>query len=102
MSAAISNGRGRLRCKQCRNDAVARRRKKVKRLLVEYKGGKCERCSYDRCVEALDFHHRDPNEKDFSISKDGHTLALEKLKQEVDKCDLVCANCHREIHAGYV
>lgn len=72
-------------------------RKRLKEKLVEYKGGKCERCGYDKCITALEFHHIDPNEKEFSIgSKD--VLSFEKCKKEVDKCMLLCANCHREIH----
>lgn len=51
-------------------------------------------------MEALDFHHRDAAEKDFGISYKGHTKALERLKKEVDKCILLCANCHREEHAN--
>jgi len=72
-----------------------RRRTKVK--LVEYKGGKCERCSYNKCMDALEFHHKDKKQKDFSIS--GKSWSYEKLKKEVDKCMLVCSNCHKEIHA---
>lgn len=74
--------------------------KRYKKLLVDYKGGKCQICGYDKCIQALDFHHIDPNIKSFSIS--GGTKSLDKLKQEVDKCILVCANCHREIHAGLI
>ena len=74
--------------------------KRYKKLLVDYKGGKCQICGYDKCIQALDFHHIDPNIKSFSIS--GGTKSLDKLKQEVDKCILVCANCHREIHAGII
>ena len=70
---------------------------KVKNKLVEYKGGKCEKCGYNRCIDALEFHHKDPNQKDFSIG--GKSWSFEKLKNEVDKCILVCANCHREIHS---
>jgi DNA-binding CsgD family transcriptional regulator/transcription elongation factor Elf1 len=69
---------------------------KAKKLLVEYKGGECERCGYNKCIDALEFHHKNKNEKDFSIS--GKSWSFEKLKNEVDKCILVCANCHREIH----
>lgn len=47
----------------------------------------------------MDFHHRDPNQKDFGIGT-GHTRAWEKVKAELDKCILVCRNCHGEIHAG--
>lgn len=89
---------GTYRCKECRKDAVidTRRRNKIK--LVEYKGGKCERCGYDKCIDALEFHHLNPDEKDFGLSC-GDTRSLEKLKAEADKCIMVCANCHREIHA---
>lgn len=58
-------------------------------------------CGYDRCPRALDFHHRDPQEKDFEIAK-ARDYSLkkdgEKLKRELDKCDLLCSNCHRELH----
>ena len=64
--------------------------------LVNYKGGKCERCGYDKCVQALQFHHLNPDEKDFAIS--GKSYSFERLKKEVDKCIMVCANCHIEIH----
>ena len=73
-------------------------RKRTKQLLVEYKGSKCELCGYDKCIEALEFHHINENTKEFAIS--GSTKSFEKQKQEVDKCILVCANCHRELHAG--
>lgn len=75
-------------------------RRNVKRRLIEYKGGKCQICGYNRCINALEFHHLDPNEKDFTIS--GGTKSFESLKPEVDKCILVCSNCHREIHAGLI
>ena len=75
-------------------------RKRVKIRLIEYKGGKCETCGYSRCIEALQFHHRDPKEKDFQIS--GTTKAFETLKREVNKCSLLCANCHTELHAGSI
>lgn len=69
---------------------------KAKRLLVEYKGGECEKCGYKKCIDALEFHHKDPNEKDFTIS--GKSWSFERLKKEADKCILVCSNCHKEIH----
>lgn len=80
--------------------AVARRRKKLREQAVEYKGGKCVLCGYDRCQNALDFHHLDPKVKEFGSSRDGMTRSWERTKKEVDKCILVCSNCHREIHAG--
>ena len=69
-------------------------------MAVEYKGGRCQVCGYDRCIEALEFHHLDPTQKDFGISHKGYTRSWEKVKEEVDKCILLCANCHREFHAG--
>ena len=80
--------------------AVQRRREKVRLMAVEYKGGRCQVCGYDRCTEALEFHHLDPTEKDFGISHKGYTRSWEKVKEEADKCILLCANCHREAHAG--
>lgn len=71
-------------------------RRKAKIKLVEYKGGECERCGYKKCIDALEFHHKNPSEKDFTIS--GKSWSFERLKKEVDKCIMVCSNCHKEIH----
>jgi DNA-binding Lrp family transcriptional regulator len=79
-----------------KTQAVINWRKRKKQELVVYKGGKCERCGYDKSIEALQFHHIKPSEKDFSIS--GKSYSIERLKKEVDKCIMVCANCHIEIH----
>ena len=69
-----------------------------KRDLIAYKGGKCSKCGYNKDVTgAYDFHHLDPKEKYFNISKKMY-INIELLKQEVDKCVLVCRNCHAEIH----
>ena len=84
--------------KVTKSEAVITWRKRTKIKLIEYKGGKCELCGYNKCTSALHFHHLNPNEKDFSIS--GKSLSFEKLKSEVDKCVLVCSNCHSEIHEG--
>lgn len=80
--------------------AVSKRRKKLKEMAREYKGNKCVICGYNRCSSALDFHHKDPKKKDFSLSVRGLTRSWDKIKNEINKCVLVCANCHREIHAG--
>lgn len=87
------------RCVKCRSEAVQRRRDKLKQLSVDYLGGKCSRCGYCKCIQALDFHHKDPTQKDFSIAHKGHTRSWERVKSELDKCILLCANCHREVHA---
>lgn len=73
-------------------------RSRVKEDLIKYKGGKCIICGYCKNVpRAYDFHHRNPEEKEFNISK-YTVLNTERLKKEVDKCDLLCKNCHAELH----
>jgi len=80
-------------------EKVIRSRQKKKRLLVEYKGGKCERCGFQSDImEVYDFHHINPDEKEFGLAGGGKNLSLEKCKKEVDKCQLVCKNCHAIIH----
>lgn len=71
----------------------------IKRWALEYKGNKCSICGYDKCSQALDFHHLDSNLKDFNLSDRDLILDWKILKKELDKCILVCANCHRELHA---
>ena len=88
---------GRLRCKKCSVDAVQKRREQIKLMSVDYKGGKCEICGYCKCVNALEFHHVDEN-KDFGIGEKGYTRSWDKVKKELDKCMLLCSNCHRETH----
>ena len=80
--------------------AVQKRRKKIRQMAIEYKGGRCSICGYSRCVEALEFHHLDPSSKDFGISSKGYTRSWKKVKEELDQCAILCANCHREVHAG--
>ena len=80
-------------------DAVRTHRKKLKIKAVQYMGGKCKLCGYDRCYDALDFHHTNESEKRFNFSQH-FNRKWETLKPELDKCILVCATCHREIHAG--
>ncbi|MBI2337378.1 MAG: hypothetical protein HYU97_11525 [Deltaproteobacteria bacterium] len=80
--------------------AVAKRRKKIREMAIDYKGGCCRSCGYNKCPEALEFHHLDPSEKDFAISQYGHSRSWERVQRELDKCVMLCANCHREIHAG--
>jgi 5-methylcytosine-specific restriction endonuclease McrA len=80
--------------------AVVKRRKKIKHLSIEYKGGKCQSCGYNKCEEALKFHHIDPKTKSFGIGAKGYTRSWEKVRAELDKCILLCANCHREAEAG--
>lgn len=89
------------RCKDCFNKYCIDRWKKRKIKAIEYKGGKCECCSYDKFYGALEFHHLDPSEKDADWGK-MRLWNWDKIKLELDKCICVCANCHREIHKDMV
>jgi transposase-like protein len=92
----------RLRCTKCRAEAVARRRRKVKEILIEEAGGACAICGYARHPAALQFHHVDPADKSFGLGVRGITRSLEELRKEAAKCVLLCANCHAELEAGAV
>ena len=85
------------RMTKCGTCCTTSARKNLKKRCVEYKGGSCEKCSYNRCISALEFHHIDPTKKDFGIG-DGSSRKWDSLKIELDKCLMLCANCHREIH----
>lgn len=96
---AAQRENGKFCCNRCKNRYyVTKRRKDLKKALVAYKGGKCEKCGYDKCIAAMDFHHENPTEKEFGLSQRGLTKSLNILKKEADKCLLLCANCHRETH----
>lgn len=84
-------------CKQCVSDQALERTKQLKAQAVAYKGGKCQKCGYSKSLAALDFHHRNPHEKEFAISS-VKWKNFDRIQPELDKCDLLCANCHRERH----
>ena len=96
------NTRGCYRCKKCRADAVTRRRRTVKAILVAEAGGRCAICGYDRCHAALAFHHLDPGEKRMVVSAQGMGIGIARLREEARKCVLVCHNCHSELETGAV
>jgi transposase len=93
-------GRGYYRCKRCRSEQVADRRRALKAALVAEAGGRCCVCGYDRCVAALEFHHLDPADKRLGIAAGGLGHSLERLRQEIAKCALLCSNCHAEVESG--
>lgn len=84
--------------KRLNYDRLRKRRKDRKEKAVAYKGGRCQKCGYSKSLKALEFHHRDMRKKDFVISAVRIYVAWDKLVKELDKCDLLCANCHREAH----
>lgn len=83
-------------CYDCMPDGVQLTRGAFLAKIKIQRGGKCERCGYDKCIKALEFHHLDPNKKDFTISNDH--FKLDEAVEESKKCILICANCHRELH----
>jgi len=89
-------------CKPCNNADKLKRQRGFKQKAVDYKGGECQCCGYNKCNNALDFHHVDPKTKKFGIGKQRRTNLTDEIKEELDKCILVCSNCHREIHAGVI
>lgn len=78
-------------------ELVAAYRRKIKTMAIIYKGGECIICGYSRYHSALDFHHINPENKNFQISS-GNTYAWSTVKDELDKCVLLCKNCHSELH----
>lgn len=96
----VLEARGYYRCRRCRSERVANRRRAVKTQLIEEAGGRCQLCGYDRCARALQFHHVDPASKRFAIALRGVTRAIARAREEAAKCVLLCANCHAEVEAG--
>ncbi len=99
---ALVGSERRPRCKKCRAEAVARRRRRVKETLAKEAGGRCELCGYNRSFSALEFHHRDRKKKLFGIAERGLTRSIEEVRSEAKKCALLCSNCHAEVEAGLV
>lgn len=81
-------------CSTCRNWY---HRKEKKKRCVEYKGGECTQCR-ETDIDILAFHHRNPEEKNFGIAYNLNEIKWEKLKEELDKCDILCMNCHTKLH----
>lgn len=82
-----------------KNKSKSDRAKRIKTEIVNLNGGKCIRCGYSKCIKALHFHHRNPELKSFEL--DVRTISsksLDSILEEAAKCDLLCANCHTEVH----
>jgi 5-methylcytosine-specific restriction endonuclease McrA len=91
-----STAMGRDICQSC---ITVNSRRKNKKKFIDYKGGKCQICGYNKYDGALKFHHIDPTKKDFAPSK-LNNRSFKNAKEELDKCVLLCGNCHDEVHAG--
>jgi transposase len=97
----VREPRGYYRCRKCRQEAVVRRRRSVKEILVMEAGGRCRLCGYDRCSAALQFHHLDPGAKEFGVAQGGMARSIDRLRVEAHKCVLLCSNCHAEVESGF-
>lgn len=84
-------------CKICMNSRNAGRMMRNKLAAINAKGGCCERCGYDRNPKALEFHHKEPDKKDYTVAK-LKNASLPKILKEIEKCLLLCSNCHKEVH----
>lgn len=84
--------------KKCYLEQNKKSRKEFRVWFNEYKSGlKCSKCPENHPA-TLDFHHRDPKQKDFTISGTGTSIGRKKLLKEIKKCDILCSNCHRKWH----
>ena len=89
---------------KCR-EADQKWRRFIKSVIVHAMGGKCTCCGYNGCNSALEFHHLNPNEKDFGFGDYKYTINETRwpdIVKELKKCILVCSNCHREIHDNLI
>ena len=74
------------------------RHRRIKKA-VDLKGGECNRCGYSKCIRSLQFHHTDPALKQFELnSRTMLSHSWDSIVKELDKCELLCANCHSEHH----
>lgn len=89
-------------CQSCTSRRMRERGNLLKQKCVEYKNNKCYICGYNKYIGAMDFHHIDPTRKEFNISEFRSFTFGDKVRYELDKCILVCSNCHREIHGNIV
>ena len=85
-----------IHCKKCHTQVAYESQKATRLQAIEYKGGCCEHCGYNNYTGALQFHHKDPTQKD--PKEFGRKKNWERFKVEVDKCVLLCANCYAEEH----
>lgn len=103
----LPNGGSRKYCFECspsypkggsRSKTISSLRRAMKLQAIKELGGKCQRCGYDKCSDALVFHHTNPEEKEFGLAQDGTLHTWKEYLEEAKKCELLCANCHAEEH----
>jgi hypothetical protein len=93
----ITTGNTTVECSKC---IARRRREERKKEIVEMFGGECEICGYSECISALEFHHKDPENKSFQIGSSLTGRSMDEIVKEAEKCYMICANCHRSSHCS--
>ena len=94
----VQRPNGKWSCSKCASRQVANRRIVRRKELVELYGAACVVCGYSKCTDALQFHHRDPATKLFELGRNNMNKRWNEILAEAAKCDLLCANCHAEVH----
>lgn len=89
-------------CRTCMTAQIVERQRECKKQAVIYKGGSCKICGFNDYFGALEFHHLDPKEKDIGFSRMSRRFLTNDMIKELDKCILICSNCHRMVHGGIV
>ena len=101
-NCVICGGKCGSRRKKCNSCNTRIRRYRAKKMGVDYLGGECYRCKWSGDLSGFDFHHMDPDEKEFHLtSSNMSNRTWESVKEELDKCELLCALCHRLEHSDY-
>ena len=94
-----ARGTRRANCKQCHSETMKRKYQENKKIFNEIKKDlHCEKCGYDKCLEALEFHHISPEIKINTVARLAVHSSTKMAKEEMNKCVVLCANCHREFH----
>lgn len=81
------------RCKECRIEHVSNRRKNIKKILIDERGGKCSVCHYDKSINALHLYNY---ESSACIAE--FTRNIKDLREEAAKCVVLCSNCRAELN----
>ena len=84
-----------------RAESLSQLRRAMKKEAIKRMGGACIKCGYNKSIAALHFHHKNPSEKDFGLAQNGIVHPWESYWAEVQKCELLCANCHAEVHEAW-
>ncbi len=90
-------------CRICNEEKRKEQTFLKQKLIFQMHGNTCKVCGYNKCKEALELHHVIPSTKEYTVSHLTRNFSsIDKLKVELEKCIMLCSNCHRELHAGII